>query len=62
MRILNGAPVSFRYNVIRHGRPLAVVDDDARTEFVETTIREYCDFALYRKRYMEETLGLGMQR
>jgi predicted nucleotidyltransferase len=62
VRILNGAPASFRYNVVRSGRPLAVADDDARTEFVEAAIRDYCDFTPYRKRYIEETLGHGIQR
>jgi len=60
LRILNGAPLSFRYNVIRYGRPVFVRDSDARFEFVETTLRDYFDFAPYREMYLRESLGLGL--
>jgi hypothetical protein len=60
LRILNDAPLSFRYNVIRYGRPVFVRDSDARFEFVEATLRDYFDFAPYRKMYLRETLGLGL--
>jgi hypothetical protein len=60
LRILNDAPLSFRYNVIRYGRPVFVRDSDARFEFVEATLRGYFDFAPYREMYLRETLGLGL--
>lgn len=60
VRILNGAPLSFRYNVIKHGRHLAVLDDDARCDFEEATVSNYFDFAPYRKMYLQEALGRGV--
>src|SRR4030042_2394544 len=36
VRLLNNAPLSFRYNVIKSGKPIVVVDDGARTEFAES--------------------------
>ena len=60
VRILNSAPLSFRYNVIKHGRHLAVIDDDARCDFEEMTCSAYFDFAPYRKMYLKEALGRGV--
>ncbi len=60
LRILNDAPLSFRYNVIRYGRPVFVRDSDARFEFVEATLRDYFDFAPYREMYLRESLGIGL--
>jgi len=60
VRILNGAPLSFRYNVIKYGKRLAVTDDDARCDFEEATISNYFDFAPYRKMYLREALGRGV--
>jgi len=60
VRILNNAPLSFRYNVIKSGKPIVVVDDDARTEFEEATLSHYFDFSPFRKIYLKETLGHGI--
>jgi len=60
LRIMNDAPLSFRYNVILDGRPVFVRDSDARFEFEESTFRNYFDFAPYREMYLRETLGLGL--
>lgn len=60
IRILNDAPLSFRYNVIRQGRRLAVLTDDARCDFEETMVNNYFDFAPYRKMYLQEALGRGV--
>jgi len=60
VRILNNAPLSFRYNVIKSGKPIIVVDDDARTEFEEATLSHYFDFSPFRKMYLKETLGHGI--
>jgi hypothetical protein len=62
VRILNTAPVSFRYSVIKNGEPVWVADEEARTVFVETTLSRYFDFAPFHKRYLRETLGIGIQR
>lgn len=60
IRVLNGAPLSFRYNVIKYGKRLAVIDDDARCDFEEATVSSYFDFAPYRKMYLQEALGRGV--
>lgn len=60
VRVLNGAPVSFRYNVIKCGQPMVVNDEDARADFVEATLSSYFDFAPFRRMYLREALGLGL--
>ena len=60
VRILNGSPLSFRYNVIKNGHPIIVNDEDARTDFEESAILNYLDFAPFRKVYLKEALGLGV--
>lgn len=60
VRILNGAPLSFCCNEIKHGRRLAVINDDARCDFEEMTVSNYFDFAPYRKMYLLEALGRGV--
>ncbi len=60
VRILNRAPLSFRYQVIKNGVSLIVNDDDQRVAFQEATLADYFDFAPYRAMYLKETLGLGV--
>lgn len=59
VRVLNNAPLSFRYQVIKEGRILFVRDDDARSDFQESTLSRYFDFAPFRSLYLKETLGIG---
>ena len=60
IRVLNYAPLSFRYNVIKDGCAIAVFNDALRCEFVESTLRDYFDFAPFRKLYLQEALGSGL--
>jgi predicted nucleotidyltransferase len=60
VRVLNHAPLSFRYNVIKHGEPILVADDDLRCDFVEATLSHYFDFAPFRAIYLKEALGSGI--
>jgi predicted nucleotidyltransferase len=60
VRALNHAPLSFRYNVIKDGSAIVVVDDALRCEFVETTLRDYFDFAPFRRLYLKEALSSGL--
>ena len=60
MRVLNQAPLSFRYRVIKEGVVLVIRDEALRCEFVESTLRDYFDFAPFRKMYLQEALGLGI--
>jgi len=56
--IINTAPLSFCYNVLKNGRLLYENDEDIRVRFVTQTIDRYIDFLPYRKRYLKEVLGL----
>jgi predicted nucleotidyltransferase len=60
VRVLNNSPLSFRYNVIKHGEPIVVHDDDLRSDFVETTLSNYFDFSPFLKIYLKEALGSGI--
>jgi predicted nucleotidyltransferase len=60
VRILNDAPLSFRYHVVKAGIPFIIKDDDERAEFQEITLSRYFDFAFFRSMYLKETLGLGV--
>jgi len=60
VRILNNAPLSFRYNVVKQGELIVVSDDDLRCDFVEATLTNYFDFAPFRKIYLKEALGSGI--
>lgn len=60
VRILNEAPLSFRYHVLKEGIAVAVKRDAKRTDFIEDTIVQYLDFAPHRRNYLKETIGLGV--
>ncbi len=60
VRILNNAPLSFRYNVLKQGEPIVVLDDDLRCDFAEATLTNYFDFAPFRRIYLKEALGSGI--
>ncbi len=54
--VLNQAPLSFRYTVIKEGFPLLVKSEEVRVNFEERTFDIYSDFAYFRKRYLSEVL------
>ncbi|NCO67048.1 MAG: nucleotidyltransferase domain-containing protein [Nitrospirae bacterium CG_4_10_14_0_8_um_filter_41_23] len=58
VKVLNIAPLSFRYNVIKDGIILFAKNDDAMTDFQEATITPYMDFLPYYNMYIKETLGV----
>ena len=62
VRILNNAPLSFRYNVIKHGQPIVVHDEDLRSDFVEATLSHYFDFSPFLRNYLKEALKIGIQQ
>jgi len=59
VRILNHAPLSFRYGVIKMGLLLFARDDDLRVDFEVAALTRYFDFAPFRKRYLQEVFHLG---
>lgn len=58
VRIINQAPLSFRYGVIKKGELLLVRDDDRRVDFEVLTLSKYFDFAPFRAAYLKEVMGL----
>lgn len=56
VRVLNDAPLSFRYHVIK-GRPLVVRDAELLDEFRARTWDDYIDFAPFARRYLREAIG-----
>ena len=58
IRILNYAPLSFQYSVIRDGLPLIVRHIKKKDDFELLTLVKYFDFAPFRKEYMKEVLKI----
>lgn len=56
VRVINNAPPSFCYNVLRKGYPILVRDQNARCDFQARTLDMYFDFAPFRSRYLKEAL------
>jgi hypothetical protein len=56
VKIVNEAPLSFRFNTIQ-GQLLFTKDDDILVDFMTTTARHYIDFAPLRHRYMKEAMA-----
>lgn len=53
-RVINNAPLSFCQNVIRHGRIILQRDPNLHADFMGRILKEYFDFAPFRRRYLEE--------
>lgn len=58
VRILNHAPLSFRFNVIKNGVLLFSRDEKIRCDFESLSIVEYHDFDFLRNIYRKEALGI----
>jgi predicted nucleotidyltransferase len=58
VRVLNSAPLTFRFRVIRDGLLLFSRDERIRSDFEALTISEYHDFSYFRKMYRREVLGI----
>ena len=54
VRIINSAPLSFCQNVIRHGRVIVDRDPNLRADFEGQILKQYFDFAPFRRRYLAE--------
>ncbi len=54
IRILNTAPLSFCYNVIREGTVIVDNDSDRRADFQGLVLKKYFDFEPFRRRYLRE--------
>jgi len=56
VKIVNQAPLSFRFSVIK-GKLLFARNDDILVNFMTTTARQYLDFAPLRQRYIKEAMA-----
>jgi uncharacterized protein len=56
VRVLNDAPLSFRYHVLK-GRLLFTRDDEFLDLYRARMWDEYCDFAPFARRYLREAIG-----
>lgn len=56
IRILNQAPISFCQAVMR-GRLIVDRDPNLRADFESRVLKQYFDFAPFRKRYLAEVLN-----
>ncbi|MBM4126985.1 MAG: nucleotidyltransferase domain-containing protein [Nitrospira sp.] len=56
VRLLNDAPLSFRYHALR-GTVMFVRQEAFLDEFRAKTWDEYCDFAPFARRYFREVVG-----
>ena len=57
VRIINHAPLSFVFNVIKEGMLIKDEDPNERADFEGMIFKKYADFAIYRKRYLKEVLN-----
>lgn len=58
VRILNNCPLSFAYQVIKHGERIYVNDDDQRAIFEERVLARYLDFLPYHRQYLSVGYGI----
>jgi hypothetical protein len=56
VKIVNQAPLSFRFSVIK-GKLLFARDENILVDFMTTTARQYLDYAPLRHRYMKEAMA-----
>jgi len=54
VRIINGAPLSFCQNIIRHGTIIVDKNPDFRAGFEGNILKQYFDFSHFRRRYLNE--------
>ena len=56
LKVINNAPPTFCYMVIKKGQELLVRDDSKRVEFEVATLNRYFDILPFRQRYLKELL------
>lgn len=58
VRVLNQAPLSFQYSVLKNGRLVLERNENARVSFQTKTLSMYFDFAPLRRQYLREALDV----
>jgi len=54
VRVLNGAPLSFCQNVIRHRKVILDRDPNLRADFEGQILKQYFDFVYFQRQYLQE--------
>jgi predicted nucleotidyltransferase len=57
VRILNGAPLSFCWSVLRSGRLILDRDPNMRADFESNIMKQYSDFSGFMKQYLREVIN-----
>lgn len=57
VRIINHAPLSFVYHVIKEGILITDKDTSRRADFEGMIFKKYLDFVFYRKQYLKEVIN-----
>ncbi len=57
LQVLNAAPPTFCYMVIKNGCQLVNKDDNLRAEFETYTLKRYFDLLPFREKYLQEVLN-----
>jgi len=57
VRVLNNAPPSFCYSVIKNGIKLLNRDEENCSDFETMTYKIYFDFLPFRRRYLQEAIN-----
>ena len=57
IRIINNAPLSFQYNVLKTGKVIVDGDKTLRADFEGLIFKKYFDFVHLRNEYLRETLN-----
>jgi len=57
VRVVNHAPLPFRFQVVQKGHLLFSRDDDVRCSFESRTLVEHHDFEFHHRNYRREILG-----
>jgi predicted nucleotidyltransferase len=60
LRVLNGAPQSFAYTVLREGKILVDRNPNLRASYEGNIIKQYLDFSRFRKRSLRSLTDAGI--
>jgi uncharacterized protein len=60
VRILDSAPLSFQFAVVRDGRLVVDLEPNRRASFEGIVRKKYFDFSIFRRRYLKEVAHAGI--
>ncbi len=60
VRIINNAPISFVYNILRNKSVILDNNIDLRSDFEGIVLKKYFDFQYFRKEYLREIVNASI--